>query len=263
MNEILVTILSISLIFLGTTFGSFFVFFIKNKLSDRVSDIIMGFAGGIMVAAAIFGLMNPSIEDAQANYGDLAVLPVVIGFVLGGIILFILDKAIPHFHIGSGNEEGPKTTTISKEIKFLFAVTIHNIPEGLAVGFACGLALINKDPIAISGALSLAIGVTIQNIPEGAAVSIPLLETGMSKWKSFLHGTLTGIVEPIFAVIGLFIATQLTMIMPWLLSFAAGAMIYVTIDEILPAARKGGHEHIGLWSFMIGFSMMLILELCL
>lgn len=178
------------------------------------------------------------------------------------MILYLLDKIIPHFHKNIDIEEGRKST-LDKNIKFFLAVTIHNIPEGLAVGFACGLALNSSNEISlIYSCLSLAIGIAIQNIPEGAAVSIPLFNDGMKKSKSFIFGTLSGIVEPLFGIIGLFLA-KLSIITPWLLSIACGAMIYVTLDELLPESRKGGFEHYGLWSFMIGFVLMMSLEILL
>lgn len=263
MNLTFVIVFSIFIIFLATTLGASLVFFFKKGLSIKVSNVILGFASGIMIAAGIFGLLLPAIEEATESYGNLCVFPIIIGFLLGGVILYLLDKIIPHFHQSSDEEEGIKTQNLSRQIKFFLAVTIHNIPEGLAVGFACGLALTNQNDASMWSALSLAIGIAIQNIPEGSAVSIPLLDTGMKKAKAFSYGMFSGLVEPIFAIVGLFLATSISMLMPWLLSFAAGAMIYVTIDELLPSARKGDYVHFGLWAFMIGFSVMLILELTL
>ncbi len=262
MNEIFVTVFAITVIFAATTLGSAFVFFFRGTLSDRVSNIIIGFASGIMISTGIFGLLLPSIEQAKELYPNISYLPVIIGFVLGGLFLFALDKIVPHLHL-SEEEEGIRTNKLTRQIKFFLAVTVHNIPEGLAVGFACGLALLTKENTAIMGALSLAIGISIQNVPEGSTVSIPMYEYGIPKWKSFLYGMTSGIVEPIFALVGLFISTQIEVVMPWLLAFAAGAMIYVTIDELLPSARKGEHIHSGLWGFMAGFLIMLILELVL
>ena len=263
MNEVFVTVLSISIVFIATIFGSSLVFFFRGKLSDKLSNIIIGFASGIMISTGLFGLLLPSIEQAKQLYPNLSFLPVIIGFIVGGLFLYLLDKIVPHFHLSSDEEEGIKTNKLTKQIKFFLAVTVHNIPEGLAVGFACGLALLTKEPTAIMGALSLAIGISIQNIPEGSTVSIPMYESGLSKGKSFLYGMFSGIVEPIFAIVGLLLSTQIDVVMPWLLAFAAGAMIYVTIDELLPSARKGEHIHCGLWGFMIGFIIMLVLELVL
>lgn len=262
MNSIIVSIISLSIIFLATTLGSSFVFFIKKEISIKVNNMILGFASGIMVSASFFGLLLPSIEQSKVYFSNIYYLPPILGFLIGGLILYLLDKLIPHFHKNTNVEEG-KSSSLNKNIKFFLAVTIHNIPEGLAVGFACGLALTSNNDISlIYSCLSLAIGIAIQNIPEGAAVSIPLLNDGMKKSKSFLFGTLSGIVEPIFGIIGLFLA-QLSIVTPWLLSIACGAMIYVTLDELLPESRKGGYEHYGLWSFMIGFVLMMSLEMLL
>jgi len=262
MNSITVSIISLSIIFIATTLGSSFVFFFKNKISDKINNLILGFASGIMISASIFGLIIPSINQSKELYPNISFLPPLIGFLLGGLILYILDKFVPHMHKNSGVEEG-KNINISKKLKFFLAVTIHNIPEGLSVGFLCGLALnSNNDQSLLYSCLSLAIGISLQNIPEGAAVSIPLYADGENKIKSFLFGTLSGIVEPLFGILGLFLA-QLSIITPWLLAIACGAMFYVTLDELLPEARKGGYEHYGLWSFMFGFVIMMALELIL
>ncbi len=263
MNAIQVTVFSLILIFVATSLGAALVFVFRRNFSDRISNTILGLASGIMISAGIFGLLIPSIEEAEALYHSYAVFPVIIGFLLGGLLLTLLDKIVPHFHQQRHEEEGPESKNLSRRIKFFLAVMIHNIPEGLAVGFSCGLALSHQDAASIMGTLSLAIGIAIQNFPEGAAVSIPMLEEGVSRRTSFFYGAMSGIVEPIFGIVGLFLATQLTSIMSWLLAFSAGAMFYVTIDELLPSARKGDHAHYGLWSFMIGFCVMLALELLL
>lgn len=259
MNAIVTSIISISIIFLATTLGSAFAFFFKKDFGPKTNNVILGFAGGIMISASIFGLILPSISESKNLYPDFSYLPPILGFLAGGLLLYLMDKLIPHFHRSSGVEEG-KESSLGKNFKFFLAVTIHNIPEGLSVGFACGMALKGGTTDLIYGALSLAIGIAIQNVPEGAAVSIPMLGDGETKGKAFLFGTLSGIVEPIFAIAGLFLA-QLSFITPWLLAFAAGAMFYVTLDEILPESRKEHYEHYGLWSFMIGFAVMMLLEL--
>lgn len=262
MNANIVSIISLSIIFIATTLGSSFVFFLKNNLSIKTNNIILGFASGIMISASIFGLLIPSIDQSKEYFSNINWLPPILGFLIGGVILYLLDKLIPHFHKTNGVTEGKKSD-LSSNLKFFLAVTIHNIPEGLSVGFLCGMALSsNNDSALIYSCLSLAIGIALQNIPEGAAVSIPLFNEGMSKPKSFLFGTLSGIVEPIFGIIGLFLA-KLSIITPWLLAIACGAMFYVTLDELLPESRKGGYEHYGLWSFMIGFVIMMALELLL
>lgn len=265
MDVTLSIVISLICLALSTTLGSAFVFFFKGTLSDRVNNIILGFAGGVMIAASFFGLLMPSIEESQATYeGWLSVLPPLIGFVLGALLLFILDRVTPHFHQSTGEDEGPRNAKISHNLRFFLAVTLHNIPEGLSVGFALGLALNSSQnqPALASAALALAIGISLQNIPEGAAVSIPLYSEGMSRGKSFGFGAASGIVEPIFAAVGLALS-QLSVLNPWLLSIAAGAMIYVTLDEILPEARKGGFSHYGIWAFVVGFAIMMTLEIVL
>lgn len=261
MNAIIISAISLSIIFLATTLGSSFVFFFKKNFGPKTNNAILGFAGGIMISASLFGLIIPSIEESKSIIPNASWLPPIAGFLLGGLLLWIMDKTIPHLHPSSGVEEG-KNVSLSKNFKFFLAVTIHNIPEGLSVGFACGLALKGESSELLYSALSLALGIAIQNIPEGAAISIPMFGEGEKKGKSFLFGMMSGIVEPLFGVAGLFLA-QLSIITPWLLSFAAGAMFYVTLDEILPESRKEGYEHYGLWSFMIGFVLMMALEITL
>ena len=214
-----------------------------------------------MISAAFFGLLLPSISQSKELYKSWAMIPVIGGFIIGGLILYALDKIVPHFHKETNTTEGPKSN-ISEKTKFFLAVTIHNIPEGLSVGFACGLALkYANDPTYLMSALSLAIGIAIQNLPEGSAVSLSMFDEGVSKPKSFLYGMFSGIIEPIFGVIALFATSSINFLMPWFLAFAAGAMIYVTLDELFPDSIKGEYSHYGLWSLMIGFSLMMGLEL--
>lgn len=266
MNEITASIVSISIIFLGTALGCVSVFFLNKKaLNDKAHALVLGLASGIMMAASFFGLLLPAMEEAKASsiYQNISFIPVVFGFLIGCLFLYLIDKIVPHFHENSQTEEGIKVKELSRQTKFFLAVTIHNIPEGLAVGFACALALQYKSDTAIMSLLSLAIGITIQNIPEGAAVSIPYYEVGKTKFKSFLLGALTGIVEPIAAIIGLFVASSMTFLLPWLLAFAGGMMVYVTVDELLPDSIFNDNGHIGIWSFTIGFVIMMTLEMVL
>ena len=266
-SSIQMIIFSILIIFGGTVLGSALVFFFKQRPSSRTYVICLGLASGVMIAAAFFGLLNPSIEDAKTHYNSsLAWLPPLGGFLLGGGLLYLLDKIVPHIHNGSDQAEGPNSS-LSKHFKFFLAVTLHNIPEGLVTGFACGLALsqINNGQmdlalISATSAMVLAIGIAIQNVPESFAISVPLYSDGMSKNKAFIYGSLSGIVEPILAVAGMFIASSLASQMSWFLSFGAGAMLYVTIDELLPEAHQQGLEHFGLWSFMGGFAVMMLME---
>lgn len=265
MEGIGISIISLSLIFLATTLGSALVFFFKRNYSARTSSIIVGLASGIMIATSFFGLLQPSIEESVEHYSQaMSWIPPLVGFILGALLLFALDKIVPHLHkTDREDEEGIKTNKINKNTKFILAVTLHNIPEGIAVGLVCGIALNEKTQASIIAALTLAIGIAIQNFPEGSAVSIPLLNENVSKPKAFLLGTLTGIVEPIFGVIALFLASQVTFLLPYLLSFAAGAMIYVTIDELVPEFKESGDGHAGIWSFIIGFAIMMLLEVVL
>ncbi len=264
MDALTISIICLAMIFLGTTLGSALVFFIRKNFSEGTSSLIIGFASGIMIAASFFGLLQPAINTAKVNYSNLAIIPVLIGFMIGGLLLFALDKIIPHLHLSTNEEEGHRSN-LSKNIKFFLAVTLHNIPEGLAVGFACGLLFQEGVDINVAmwSALSLAIGITIQNIPEGSAVSVPLLDTGFSRFKAFLFGSLSGIVEPLFGILGIVLASNIAILLSWLLAFAAGAMIYVTVDELIPSMREYGHFHRGIWAFMIGFAIMMILEVVL
>ena len=265
MDGLGISIISLSLIFLATTLGSALVFFFKRNYSARTSSIIVGLASGIMIATSFFGLLQPSIEESIATYDQtISWIPPLVGFILGALLLFALDKIVPHLHkTDRDDEEGIKTNKINRNTKFILAVTLHNIPEGIAVGLVCGIALNQGSQASIIGALTLAIGIAIQNFPEGSAVSIPLLNENVSKPKAFLLGTLTGIVEPIFGVIALFLASQLTFLLPYLQSFAAGAMIYETIDELVPEFKEAGDGHAGIWSFIIGFAIMMLLEVVL
>ncbi len=265
MDALGTSIFSLTIIFAATTLGSALVFFFRKNFSDKIGNIIIGLASGIMISASIFGLLLPSMEASKSSYlpSYLSFIPTLTGFILGGLILYLMDKLIPHLHLSSNEEEGPRSS-LSRNAKFFLAVTIHNIPEGISVGLACGLALANPNDVTFIGAaLALAIGIAIQNFPEGAAVSIPLLEEGVSKPKAFLLGAASGAVEPIFGLLTVFISSYLGATLPYLLAFAAGAMIYVTIDELLPEARKGNYVHYGLWSFMIGFAIMMVLEMAL
>lgn len=260
MEQYVYPLIGIPLIFLCTTLGALFVFFIRKKeISPRLGKIFTGFAAGVMFSASFFSLIKPAIES-EVNYMPSWVV-VVISIVLGAAFLWLIDKIVPHFHTSENKDEGLKTKTMSKTSKMFLAVTIHNIPEGLSVGIAFGVALSQENNAALlMGALLLAIGIGIQNIPEGAVVSLPIKgETG-SSGKAFLFGMLSGVVEPIAAVIGLFLAMQIQGIMPWALAFAAGCMIYVVAEEMIPEMTSEGHDHFGVWSFIIGFVIMLALD---
>lgn len=260
MERILYPILGISLIFLGTTLGALFVFFIRKKeISPKLYKIFTGFAAGVMFSASFFSLIKPALESNVTYLPSWSV--VIISIVLGAGFLWIIDKIVPHFHNAEKKEEGLSVKRMSKTSKMFLAVTIHNVPEGLSVGIAFGVALSQSDNHALLlGALLLAIGIAIQNIPEGAFVSLPIKgETG-SSGKAFLFGVLSGAAEPVAAVIGLFLAMQIQGIMPWALAFAAGCMIYVVVEEMIPEMTSEGHDNFGVWSFILGFVVMLALD---
>ncbi len=259
MKEYLYPIIGISLIFICTTIGALIVFFIRKKeISPKLTKIFTGFAAGVMFSASFFSLIKPALESDVSYMKAWAV--VGISIILGAAFLWGIDKIVPHIH-GSDKEEGIANNKMSKTSKMFLAVTIHNVPEGLSVGIAFGVALAQGGDLALlTGALLLAIGIGIQNIPEGAVVSLPIkAETGSTK-KAFLFGMGSGIVEPVAGVIGLFLAMQIQGIMPWALAFAAGCMIYVVAEEMIPEMTSEGHDHFGVWSFIFGFVVMLILD---
>lgn len=259
MDNLTLTVIGFSIIFIATTAGAAIVFLFKKDLSDKINTLFLGFASGVMVAASIWSLLIPSIEDASDTYGSLNFIPAVFGFILGGLFLVLIDKLLPHLHKGTNIEEGLKSH-LRKPTKLFMAVTIHNIPEGLAVGFAFGAAALVGSNAAFISALGLAIGMAIQNFPEGVAVSLPMKNVTGSRVKAFLYGMGSGAVEPIFAVIGYFLATSLVAAQPWFLSFAAGAMIFVVIEDLIPDAHLSSHPHLGTWGAMIGFVVMMALD---
>lgn len=247
--------------FLGTVLGSAMVFLMGNKMNKKVEKILLGFAAGVMIAASIWSLLIPGIEMAQEQ-GKIGWIPASIGFLSGMIFLLILDSIIPHMHIGSEKPEGIKAK-VKKTTMMVFTLTLHNIPEGMAVGVTLAGAISGNAGITITGAIALAIGIAIQNFPEGAIVSMPLRNEGMSKSKSFLYGALSGIVEPIGAIITIFLVSCITPILPYFLSFAAGAMIYVVVEELIPESQAGEHSNIGTIGVAIGFTIMMILDVAL
>lgn len=247
--------------FLGTTLGSAMVFLMKNKMNKKVKKLLLGFASGVMIAASVWSLLIPSI-DMSKEQGLVAWLPAAIGFLLGIIFLLILDSLIPHLHLNDEKPEGIKSK-LKKTTKMVFAVTLHNIPEGMAVGVTMAGALFGNLGITISGAIALSIGIAIQNFPEGAIISMPLKSEGVSNPKAFLYGTLSGIVEPIAAVITIILTSVVVPILPYFLSFAAGAMVYVVVEELIPESQSGEHSNIGTIGVAIGFVIMMILDISL
>ena len=260
MPEYAYPLIGISLIFICTTLGALCVFFIRKKeISPKLNMIFMGFAAGVMFSASFFSLIKPALESGVQYMPPWSV--VVIAIILGAGFLWLIDKLVPHFHVNENKEEGLDAKRLSKTSKMFLAVTIHNIPEGLSVGIAFGVALSQSNNAALlMGALLLAIGIGIQNIPEGMVVSLPVKGATGSSPKAFVFGMLSGIVEPIAAVLGLFLAMQIQGIMPWALAFAAGCMIYVVAEEMIPEMTNEGHNHYGVWSFFVGFVIMLALD---
>lgn len=254
-----IVILSLFIPLVGTALGSAMVFFLKKELNPKIQKALMGFASGVMIAAAFWSLLSPAIE----SYGDgdfrKWFVP-AIGFVLGVGFMLLLDYLIPHIHL-HGSEEGVKRPKLSRTFKFFLAVTLHNIPEGLAVGVVVA-GMINGN-INEQAMLVLAIGIAIQNLPEGMIVSLPLKEEGMSKWKAFGLGTLSGVVEPIASLIALGLTSLIVVILPYTLAFAAGVMVYVVVEELIPEASQGGHSNLGTIGFTVGFIIMMILEILL
>lgn len=252
------TVIGFSVIFLMTTLGASLVYLFKHEISRKVNTLFLGFASGIMIAASVWSLLIPALEGGP-DWGRWSFVPAVAGFLLGGIFLVLLDKVVPHFHKGPEEEEGPKSP-LKKSTKLFLAVTIHNIPEGLAVGFAFGAAAALGETAAYVSALGLAIGIGIQNFPEGAAVALPMRGVAGSRHKAFLYGMGSGAVEPLSAVVGFFLAAYLTALQPWLLAFAAGAMIFVVAEDLIPDAKLEEHPHLGTWGVMVGFAVMMVLD---
>jgi len=240
-----------------TAMGAATVFFFKNT-NQKVMDGMLGFSAGVMVAASFWSLLEPSIEAAGAM-GVVKWLPATLGFLAGGLFLRLVDRFLPHFHIEEGKTEGIKTSW-SRTVLLALAITMHNIPEGLSVGVGFGAAGLRAGGANVAGAAVLALGIGIQNFPEGAAVSLPLRRQGMSRWKSFFYGQLSGVVEPIAAVIGVLLVTIMQPLMPYALAFAAGAMIYVVADEVVPEANMSGNGHLATMGTMIGFAVMMMLD---
>ena len=247
--------------FIGTTFGALSVFLLKNELKPSVEKLFLGFASGVMIAASVWSLIIPSINHSE-NMGKLAFIPAVVGIALGMLFLLLLDKIIPHLHLNSDEPEGP-TSKLKKTTMLVLAVTLHNIPEGMAVGVVVAGFMTGTSGVTAASAVALAIGIAIQNFPEGAIISLPLKSEGSSKGKAFLYGMLSGIVEPIAAIITILLSSYIIPVLPYLLSFAAGAMIYVVVEELIPESSHGKHSNIGTIGFGFGFIIMMILDVAL
>lgn len=253
--------LGILIPFLGTTLGAAMVFFLKNDISERIKKILTGFAAGVMVAASFWSLLQPSIE-ASSELGKFSFFPAALGFLVGIGFVLLLDIVTPHIHMDNVTE-GPAGNKLKRTTKLILAVTLHNIPEGMAVGVIYAGWISGHVAVSRMAALVLAIGIAIQNFPEGAIVSMPLKAEGMNKGKTFLYGSLSGIVEPIASIITIFASAIVVQILPYMLAFAAGAMFYVVVEELIPEMSVGKHTNTGTVSFAMGFVLMMILDVAL
>ena len=254
------TILGILIPFIGTSLGAAMVFVLKKSISGSLQKVLTGFAAGVMVAASFWSLLQPALESSEAM-GNLSFIPAAVGFLIGVGFLLLLDEITPHMHFDN-QDEGPKSG-LKRTTKLILAVTLHNIPEGMAVGVVYAGMASGSAGISSAGALALALGVDIQNFPEGAIVSMPLRAEGMEKGKTFLFGVLSGIVEPIAAFITILAAGAVVPVMPYFLAFAAGAMMYVVVEELIPEMSEGKHSNWGTIAFSLGFVLMMILDVTL
>lgn len=256
-------LLGVMIPFIGTALGSACVFFMKGSLSERVSNALSGFAAGVMVAASVWSLLIPAMEmSADHGMGKLSFVPAVVGFLVGIAFLLLLDHLIPHLHVYLDEAEGPKVS-LAKSTMLILAVTLHNIPEGMAVGVVFAGMLAESETITLMGAFALSIGIAIQNFPEGAIISMPVCAAGTGRMKAFIYGMLSGAVEPVGALITIALSRFLIPVIPYLLSFAAGAMIYVVVEELIPEASTGKHSNIGTIGFALGFAVMMAMDVAL
>lgn len=245
---------------IGTTLGSFCVYFLKKELSGGLQKLLLGFASGVMIAASVWSLIIPAIESNSSEIDGVIV--VAIGIILGVLFLLILDNVIPHFHNNTKEKEGIASKTTKTNL-LVFAVALHNIPEGMAIGVVYSSIILGNTDISLASAMALSLGIAIQNFPEGAIISMPLVQSGVSKNKAFLYGFLSGAVEPIAAIITIILANYITSLLPLFLSFAAGAMLYVVVEELIPEASVGKHSNLGTIGFSIGFIVMMVLDVVL
>lgn len=246
---------------LGTMLGSAFVFFMKDEMPDRVQKTLLGFASGVMVAASVWSLLIPAMEMEEAK-GAWSVFPASIGFLLGIGFLLMIDELTPHLHIGNDKPEGPRSR-LSRTAMLALAVTIHNLPEGMAVGVVFAGALDGASRLSLASALAVSIGIAIQNIPEGAIISMPMRAEGNSRWRAFMLGSLSGAVEPIGGLAVVLLASLMIPVLPYMLAFAAGAMLYVVVEELIPEASAGKHTNLSTIGFAVGFVLMMVLDVVL
>ena len=262
MSPIMLAAVGTGFTFLMTVAGAAVVLFFKGEVKPAFQRIFLGFAAGVMIAASVWSLLIPAIEMAEEQ-GKIGWIPAAGGFVLGALFLLGLDALMPHLHPGMSKAEGMESS-LKRTTLLVLAVTLHNIPEGMAVGLACALAAGGTSAsVTVASAMALAIGIGLQNFPEGAAISLPLRKEGLARGKSFLYGAASGIVEPIGGIIAVLVAGSVTPLMPWLLAFAAGAMIYVVVEELIPEAHLGEHSNIGTFGVMAGFLVMMVMDVAL
>jgi ZIP family zinc transporter len=261
MSPVALVLIGTGFTFFCTTLGSAMVFPVKKDLNISVQHGFLGFAAGVMIAASVWSLLIPAIEMSESR-GAVGWIPVAGGFIIGGAFLFLLDMLLPHLHIDSDKPEGIHSS-LKRTTMLVFAVALHNIPEGIAQGLSFGAISHSGSASALPTALALALGIGLQNFPEGAAISLPLRNEGFSKLKAFVYGSLSGIVEPIAGVIGVLIAGRISGMMPWMLSFAAGAMVFVVVEELIPESQSLEHSHAGTIGTMLGFLVMMILDVAL
>ena len=253
-------IYGIMLPFLGTSLGAAMVFVLRDQMSVRIQRILTGFAAGVMVAASFWSLLQPALDGAE-SMGKLSFIPAAVGFLVGIGFLLLLDNITPHMHMDQ-QTEGPKSN-LKRTTKLILAVTLHNIPEGMAVGVVYAGWMTGEASVSAAGALALALGIALQNFPEGAIVSMPLRAAGMPKGKTFLYGVLSGAVEPVASLITIAAASAVASILPYTLSFAAGAMMYVVVEELIPEMSEGEHSNVGTIAFALGFVLMMVLDVAL
>lgn len=260
-NPLIMALLGTGFTFFMTALGASLVFFFRGEINPALQRGFLGFAAGVMIAASVWSLLIPAINMAEEQ-GGIGWIPAAGGFILGGAFLMLVDRILPHLHPGSDSPEGMHSS-LKRTTMLVFAVTLHNIPEGMAVGLAFALAAQHGASVTIAAAFALALGIGLQNFPEGAAISLPLKQEGMSRRRSFAYGALSGIVEPIGGILTVLIAGTIEPVMPWLLAFAAGAMIFVVAEDLIPEASQGEHAHTGTIGVMLGFLVMMILDVAL
>lgn len=252
MKQLLYLTLIFIVPWIGTTLGSAGVFFLRRQLSNKIQKLILGFASGVMIAALFWSLLLPAIESD-------GIIPAIIGFSLGIVVLLLFDNITPHLHLDSDRAEGPRSK-LGKSALLIFAIILHNIPEGLAVGSSAGVLVSDGMDFSFAGVVALSIGIALQNVPEGLVVALPLYEAGHGKLKAFIQGSLSGVVEPIASVLAFFLIGGVSSLLPYLLSFAAGAMFYVVLEELVPETARGDHSNLGVLGSSIGFVLMMILD---